>query len=181
MNDITLENARAAVSAAIEKSQQLGLKMDIAVVDAGANLKAFARMDGAWLGSIDIAIKKARTARFFDMNTGDIGGLSQPGGSLYNVEHSNGGMITYLGGAPMHRRPRRLPQPGRNRSHCGPLRCSAHLPGGRSAPPLGGAHRRCAPNGGTVAHGDYQAIRRLLGLGASPQFAFFGPGSRPAQ
>ena len=58
-------------------------------------------MDGAWLGSIDIAIKKARTARFFDMNTGDIGQLSQPGGALYNIEHSNGGLITFPGGVPI--------------------------------------------------------------------------------
>ena len=58
-------------------------------------------MDGAWLGSIDISIKKARTARFFDMNTGDIGGLSQPGGSLYQIEVSNGGLITFPGGVPI--------------------------------------------------------------------------------
>ena len=101
MNDITLDQAKLAVSAAIEKSQQVGVKMDIAVVDAGANLKAFARMDGAWLGSIDIAMKKARTARFFDMNTGDIGNLSQPGGALFNIEHSNGGLITFPGGVPI--------------------------------------------------------------------------------
>lgn len=75
--------------------------MNIAVVDAGANLKAFARMDGAWIGSIDISQKKARTARFFDMPTGDIGALSQPGGSLYNIEHSNGGLITFPGGVPI--------------------------------------------------------------------------------
>jgi uncharacterized protein GlcG (DUF336 family) len=72
--------------------------MNIAVVDAGGNLKAFRRMDGAWLGSIDIAIKKARTARYFDMNTGDIGQLSQPGGPLFNIEVSNGGLITFPGG-----------------------------------------------------------------------------------
>ena len=101
MNDITINQARAAVNAAIKKSEELGVKMDIAVVDAGANLKAFARMDGAWLGSIDIAIKKSRTARFFDMNTGEIGKLSQPGGSLYNIEHSNGGLITFPGGIPI--------------------------------------------------------------------------------
>jgi len=101
MSDITLEQARAAVTAGIEKAKEIGCRMDIAVVDAGANLKAFARMDGAWLGSIDIAIKKARTARFFDMNTGDIGKLSQPGGSLYNIEHSNGGLITFPGGVPI--------------------------------------------------------------------------------
>ncbi|UCE62003.1 MAG: heme-binding protein, partial [Phycisphaerales bacterium] len=63
--------------------------------------KAYARMDNAWLGSIDIAIKKARTARFFDMNTGEIGRLSQPGGSLYNIEHSNNGLITFPGGVPI--------------------------------------------------------------------------------
>ncbi|MHC4426510.1 MAG: GlcG/HbpS family heme-binding protein [Planctomycetota bacterium] len=101
MSDISLEQARAAVEAAVEKSKKLNLKMDIAVVDAGANLKAFVRMDGAWLGSIDIAIKKARTARFFDMNTGEIGKLSQPGGSLYNIEHSNDGLITFPGGVPI--------------------------------------------------------------------------------
>ena len=58
-------------------------------------------MDGAWLGSIDIAIKKAKTARFFDMPTGEIGKLSQPGGSLYNIEHSNGGLISFPGGIPL--------------------------------------------------------------------------------
>jgi len=58
-------------------------------------------MDGAWLGSIDISMRKARTARFFNMNTGDIGQLSQPGGSLYNIEHSNGGLITFPGGIPV--------------------------------------------------------------------------------
>lgn len=98
MNDVSLEQARAAVSAAIEKAKQLNTKMNIAVVDAAANLKAFARMDGAWLGSIDISIKKAKTARFFDMNTGVIGSLSQPGGSLFGIEHSNQGLITFPGG-----------------------------------------------------------------------------------
>jgi uncharacterized protein GlcG (DUF336 family) len=102
MNEITLEQARAAVTAAIAKSQELNLKMNIAIVDLGANLKAFARMDGAWLGSLDISIRKARTARLFDMNTGELGKLSQPGGSLFNIEHSNGGLITFPGGIPIH-------------------------------------------------------------------------------
>ena len=100
-SDIFLKQAREVVTACVEKSEELGVKMDIAVVDAGANLKAFARMDGAWLGSIDISMKKARTARFFDMNTGEIGKLSQPGGALYNIEHSNGGLITFPGGIPI--------------------------------------------------------------------------------
>jgi uncharacterized protein GlcG (DUF336 family) len=101
MDDITLQQARAAVEAALKKAEALGTKMNIAVVDAGANLKAFVRMDGAWLGSIDIAQRKARTARFFDMPTGAVGQLSQPGGPLYNIEHSNGGLITFPGGLPI--------------------------------------------------------------------------------
>ncbi len=96
-----MQQARAAVDAARKRSDELGVKMNIAIVDAGTNLKAFARMDGAWRGSIDIAIKKARTARMFDMNTGEIGKLSQPGGPLYNIEHSNGGLITFPGGVPI--------------------------------------------------------------------------------
>ncbi len=98
MDGITMQQARAAVDAAMKKSAEIGVKMDIAIVDAGTNLKAFARMDGAWLGSIDVAIRKARTARFFDMNTGEIGKLSQPGGPLYGIEHSNGGLISFPGG-----------------------------------------------------------------------------------
>ncbi len=96
--DITLEQAEKVVKAAKEKAAAIDVKMNIAVVDGGANLKAFVRMDGAWLGSADIAIKKAETARYFDMNSGEIGKLSQPGGSLYNIEHSNGGLITFPGG-----------------------------------------------------------------------------------
>ncbi len=101
MSDITLEQAQKIVEAARKKAEEIGTKMNIAVVDAGANLKAFVRMDGAWLGSIDIAIKKAKTARFFDMPTGEIGKLSQPGESLYNIEHSNGGLISFPGGIPL--------------------------------------------------------------------------------
>jgi len=96
--NITLVQAQKVVAAAIKKSQEIGTKMDIAVIDSGINLTAFAREDGAWLGSIDIAIKKAKTARFFNMDTGVIGSLSQPGGALYNIEHSNGGLISFPGG-----------------------------------------------------------------------------------
>jgi uncharacterized protein GlcG (DUF336 family) len=99
--NISLEQAEKAVTAAKVKAVALGTKMNISIVDAGANIVAFARMDGAWLGSADISLKKAKTARFFDMNTGVIGTLSQPGGSLYNIEHSNGGLITFPGGLPI--------------------------------------------------------------------------------
>lgn len=98
---ITLAQAEKAIAAAKAKATELGTKMNICIVDAGANILAFARMDGAWLGSADISLKKAKTARFFDMNTGAIGGLSQPGGPLYNIEHSNGGLITFPGGIPL--------------------------------------------------------------------------------
>jgi uncharacterized protein GlcG (DUF336 family) len=99
--DISLDSAEKILHAAAAKATEIKTLMDIAVVDAGGNLKAFVRMDGAWLGSVDIAIRKARTARFFDMNTGEIGKLSQPGGPLFGIEHSNGGLITFPGGIPL--------------------------------------------------------------------------------
>jgi len=99
--DISLDQVHQAVLAAVNKAKEINTKMDIAVVDAGGNLKGFARMDGAWLGSIDISIKKAKTARFFDMPTGEIGKLSQPAGPLYQIEVSNGGLITFPGGVPI--------------------------------------------------------------------------------
>ncbi|KVV13147.1 heme-binding protein [Flavobacterium sp. TAB 87] len=99
--NISLAQAEKLIAVAKEKAIAIDTKMNIAVVDAGANLVAFVRMDGAWLGSLDISIKKAKTARFFDMNTGVVGSLSQPGGSLYNIEHSNGGLITFPGGVPI--------------------------------------------------------------------------------
>lgn len=99
--NITLAQAEKIVVAAKEKSTALDTKMNIAIVDAGANLVAFGRMDGAWLGSLDISIKKAKTARYFDMNTGIIGELSQPDGPLFNIEHSNDGLITFPGGVPI--------------------------------------------------------------------------------
>lgn len=99
--NITLAQAEKAIVTAKEKSTAIDTKMNIAIVDSGANLVAFARMDGAWLGSLDIAIKKAKTARYFDMNTGSIGELSQPGQPLFNIEHSNNGLITFPGGVPI--------------------------------------------------------------------------------
>ena len=100
-NDLDSQITATIMAAAIAKSEALGVRMNIAIVDAGANLKSFHRMDGAWLGSVDIACKKARTSRYFDMPTGAIGELSQPGGSLYNIEHSNDGLISFPGGLPV--------------------------------------------------------------------------------
>jgi len=98
---VTIENADKALKAAVKKAKTLKTKMCIAIVDSGANLKAFHRMDDAWVGSIDIAIKKAKTACFFGMPTGQIGELSQPGEPLFGIEHSNDGLITFPGGLPI--------------------------------------------------------------------------------
>lgn len=100
-HELTLEMAERILQAAKEKARELKIQEDIAVVDDGGNLKAFARMDGAWLGSIDIAIRKARTARYFDAETAKLGQMSQPGQPLYGIEFSNGGLITFGGGMPL--------------------------------------------------------------------------------
>jgi uncharacterized protein GlcG (DUF336 family) len=99
--EITLELAETMIHAAKRKAEELKILEDIAVVDTSGTLKAFVRMDGAWLGSIDIAIRKARTARYFDMETAEIGKMSQPGQPIYGVEQSNGGLISFGGGIPL--------------------------------------------------------------------------------
>lgn len=96
--DITLEQATKVIEAAKAKAKQQGTLMDIAVVDAGGNLKAFARMDGAFLGSVDIAIKKAKTARLFNMSSKELGALAQPGQPLYGIEVTNNGLVVFGGG-----------------------------------------------------------------------------------
>lgn len=98
---MSTEQAQQVIDSGRKRAEELGLKVNIAVVDGGANLKAFSRMDGAWLGSIDIAIKKARTARYFDMSTAELSPTVQPGASLYHIEFSNGGLITFPGGIPL--------------------------------------------------------------------------------
>lgn len=96
--NITLAQAETVIAAAKAKATQLNTKMDICVVDAGANMVAFARMDGAWIGSIDISQKKAKTSAWFTMDTAVLTPLVKPEGSLFNIEHSNGGLITFPGG-----------------------------------------------------------------------------------
>ncbi|MGZ8192613.1 MAG: GlcG/HbpS family heme-binding protein [Methylobacter sp.] len=98
---VTYDQAQIAIDAAVKKADESGVPSCIAIVDSGANLKSFRRMNGAWVGSIDVAIKKAKTACYFAMPSGEIGKLSQPGGSLYGIEHSNEGLITFPGGLPI--------------------------------------------------------------------------------
>jgi uncharacterized protein GlcG (DUF336 family) len=100
-NEITHDEAFKALLAAKKHAEESKVLVNIAVVDAGANLKAFIRMDESYLGSIDVAIKKAKTARYFNIDTGKLGELTQPGGIIYNIEHSNGGLVTFPGGLPI--------------------------------------------------------------------------------
>jgi uncharacterized protein GlcG (DUF336 family) len=99
---ISLSAAAKVVEAARKKAEEIDVPMNIAVVDAGNNLTAFARMDGAWLGSIDIAQNKAYTARSFDMSTKDLAPLCQPNQPLFGIHASNQGrLIIFAGGIPL--------------------------------------------------------------------------------
>ena len=98
---VTFDQAQKIIDQAVSKANELNVKSCIAVLDSGANLKGFVRMDDAWVGSIDVAIKKAKTACYFAMPSGEIGKLSQPDSPLYGIEHSNDGLITFPGGVPI--------------------------------------------------------------------------------
>jgi uncharacterized protein GlcG (DUF336 family) len=99
---VTLEVARKVIAAAEKKAAEIGQPMNIAVADAGGNLVAHVRMDNAWLGSIDISINKAFTARAFDISTKDLAGESQPGKQFYGIHASNHGKIMiFAGGIPL--------------------------------------------------------------------------------
>jgi len=99
---MTLQNAQQVLESAQRKAQEIGVPMNIAVVDEGNNLMAFARMEGAWLGSIDISQGKAYTARAFDMSTKDLARLCQPGQPLFGIQASNQGhLVIFPGGIPL--------------------------------------------------------------------------------
>ena len=101
---VTLSDARRVIAAAEAKAADLEQPMNIAVVDAGGNLVAHVRMDRAWLGSIDIAINKAYTARAFDIATKDLAEHSQSGGQFFGIHASNQGRIMiFAGGVPLTR------------------------------------------------------------------------------
>ena len=99
---ITLEKAHKVIAAGEAKAKEIGQPMNIAVVDAGTNLRAFIRMDGAWLGSIDIAINKAFTAKAFDISTRELGQNSQPGDQFFGIHVSNHDRVMiFAGGIPL--------------------------------------------------------------------------------
>jgi uncharacterized protein GlcG (DUF336 family) len=99
---LTLKDAQRVIMAAEKKAQEIGQPMNIAVVDEGGNLKAHARMDNAWIGSIDISINKAFTSRAFDIETRDLAKHSQSGGQFFGIHVSNHGRIMiFAGGIPL--------------------------------------------------------------------------------
>ena len=99
---MTLEDARRITAAAEKKAKEIGQPMNIAVVDEGGNLVSHVRMDGAWIGSIDISMNKAFTSRAFDITTKDLGTHSKPGDQFYGIHVSNGGRIMiFAGGIPL--------------------------------------------------------------------------------
>ena len=99
---ITLEAARSIIAAAEKKAEDIGQPMNVAVVDEGGNLVAFERMPNAWLGSIDIAQKKAWTSRAFDIETGDLAKHSQSGNQFFGIHASNDGKVMiFAGGVPL--------------------------------------------------------------------------------
>jgi len=101
---VTLSDARRVIAAAEKKAEEIGQPMNIAVADGGGNLVAHVRMDGAWIGSIDISIKKAFTSRAFDIATKDLAEHSQSGGQFFGIHASNGGRVMiFAGGIPLRR------------------------------------------------------------------------------
>ncbi|MBX7222751.1 MAG: heme-binding protein [Blastocatellia bacterium] len=101
---VTLADARRVIAAAEQKALEIGQPMNIAVADGGGNLVSHVRMDGAWLGSIDISIKKAYTSRAFDIATKDLAEHSQSGGQFFGIHASNNGKIMiFAGGIPLKR------------------------------------------------------------------------------
>ena len=101
---VSLEDARRVIAAAEKKAQQIGQPMNIAVADEGGNLVAHVRMDNAWIGSVDISINKAYTARAFDISTKDLATHSQSGGQFFGIHVSNHGRIMiFAGGIPLKR------------------------------------------------------------------------------
>jgi uncharacterized protein GlcG (DUF336 family) len=101
---MTLEDARRVIAAAERKAKEIGQPMNIAVVDAGGNLVSHVRMDNAWIGSVDISINKAWTARAFDISTQDLAGFSQSGGQFFGIHVSNHGRVMiFAGGIPLKR------------------------------------------------------------------------------
>jgi uncharacterized protein GlcG (DUF336 family) len=98
---LTLDQGQAALHAATAKAKEIGIAASVVVLDASGHLKAFSRMDGAWLGSIDVAMKKAKTSVLFEMKTQDVWEVCKPGAQAHGLELTNDGLVTFAGGIPL--------------------------------------------------------------------------------
>ncbi|MEO3748594.1 heme-binding protein [Plantactinospora sp. B5E13] len=101
MSMLSLDEAERVITAGVVRAAELSVAVNIAVLDAGANLKAFVRMDSALLGSIDIAMGKARTSALFQMHSEALFDFCKPGGTSFGLENSNGGLVVFAGGRPL--------------------------------------------------------------------------------
>jgi uncharacterized protein GlcG (DUF336 family) len=99
---VSLADAKRVIAAGEDAAREMGQPMNIAVVDAGGNLVAHERMDGAWIGSIDISINKAFTARAFDVPTEALARNAQPNSEFFGIHTSNHGRVMiFAGGMPL--------------------------------------------------------------------------------
>jgi uncharacterized protein GlcG (DUF336 family) len=129
VSSLTLQDAKRILAAGEAKAEQIGVPYNLAVVDAGGNLLALVRQDGAWLGSIDIALHKAFTACAFDMSTKELGAMAKPRRSLFGIQNTNDDKIVIFGGRcaceawrdryRRRRRERRYCGAGRRGGECG--------------------------------------------------------------
>ena len=153
---VTLEDARRVIAAGEEEATRIGQPMNVAVVDAGGNLVAHVRQDGAWIGSVDISISKAWTSRAFDIATKDLGDNAQPGGQFFGIHTTNGGRVAIFAGRdPARARRRRHRRRGRERRI---RRAGSACRGGRSG---GALSARKGPRGHRSARPLLAVIRRL--------------------
>ena len=97
---ITSDQAEKLIGAAKMKATDLGIAVTVVVLDFAGHLKAFSRMDGAWLGSIDVAVKKAKTSVLFEAETQAVWEVCKPGAQAHGLELTNDGLVTFAGGFP---------------------------------------------------------------------------------
>ncbi len=98
---LTCEQADTLIAGARAKAKAIGIAVSVAILDSAGHMKAFSRMDGAWLGSSDVAFRKARTSILFEAETQSIWEICKPGAQAHGLEHTNGGLVTFAGGIPL--------------------------------------------------------------------------------
>lgn len=104
LESVSLEDAQRVIAAGVEKAREIGSPSNVAVVDAGGNLVAHVRMDGSWIGSVNVSINKAFTSRAFDIPTKALAENAQPGGQFYGIQESNEGRVMiFAGGIPLQK------------------------------------------------------------------------------